>query len=24
VAARYGVSFSSVCMIWRGVTWTDA
>jgi len=24
VAARYGVSFSSVCMIWRGVTWIDA
>ena len=24
VAARYGVSFSSICMIWRGVTWIDA
>ena len=23
VAADYGVSFSTVCMIWRGVTWTE-
>jgi len=24
VGARYGISFSAVCMIWRGVTWIDA
>ena len=24
VAKRYGVSFSTVCMIWRGLTWIDA
>ena len=24
VADRYGVSYSTVCMIWRGVTWIDA